>query len=69
MIFINGFNAPLQFMDQAENLETQLTALKEALLSLLSQPDTWSSIELARVFRRDKESTKCEVKEPAIGVR
>ena len=50
MISINGFNAPLQFMDQAENLETQLTALKEALLSLLSQPDTWSSIELARVF-------------------
>ncbi|WP_342220277.1 hypothetical protein [Rickettsiella endosymbiont of Miltochrista miniata] len=50
MASVNGFNSPWQFRSSAENLKAQLTALKEALLALLSQPDTWHSIKLDRVF-------------------
>jgi hypothetical protein len=59
----NGFNTPLNFMNQEENQEQQLAALKGALLSLLGLPTTWNSIELDHVFfhknhHKDHETTE-----------
>ncbi len=50
MMSVNGFNAALNIRDQEESPERQLTTLKKALLSLLTQLDTWNSIELDNVF-------------------
>lgn len=50
MTSCNEFNAPLKFWDQPESWAPTLTQLKEALLSLLSKPNTWRSIALDQVF-------------------
>lgn len=46
----DGFNAPLTIRDQEESSERQVESLRKAIISLLTQTDTWNSIELENVF-------------------
>ena len=50
MMSRNAFTSPLNIRDYKKNKEQQLATLKDALFSLLTQLDIWSSIELQKVF-------------------
>ncbi|OJA00487.1 hypothetical protein BEV13_03475 [Rickettsiella grylli] len=50
MMQMNGFMAPLRIRDEGESPERQLTTLKNALFSVLTQSNSWDSIELENVF-------------------